>query len=447
MAVARLSDDSDWVPTRALRRAVTMTTVLLVVAALTSRWDLIILAAPFAIGAAVSLRNRPRQLPDAVVGTSAPYLSEGGQAEVRVSVANPDHAPYDLAVIRTELSPWLRVANGDRPFLTPVPAFGVVDLDLVGTAERWGRLPVGPLEVHAVACDAMLQSRPIVAEPLLLRVFPKTEPFKADDAMPRAAGLVGAHRSRRYGDGGELAGIRQFSPGDRLRRIDWRTSLRTRELHVAHTLSDRDAEVVLVLDVLHEAEATTRPRRSGEPGTRASVLDTTVRAAAGIAQHYLSCGDRVSMLEYGARTRWLRPGSGRRHHLAALEWLLDVHPGGTEYDPLEGMFSRHLRSSNALFVVLTPLLEVRSAGLLARLARAGRSVVAVDTLPAMLRPASSSEWGDVGYRIWRLERENTIGQLLEHGVPVVPWAGAGSLDQVLRDMSQLAAAPRAAGLR
>ena len=34
-----------------------------------------------------------------------------------------------------------------------------------------------------------------------------------------------------------------------------------------------------------------------------------------------------------------------------------------------------------------------------------------------------------------------IGQLREHGVPVVAWAGAGSLDQVLRDVARLAAAP------
>ena len=34
-----------------------------------------------------------------------------------------------------------------------------------------------------------------------------------------------------------------------------------------------------------------------------------------------------------------------------------------------------------------------------------------------------------------------IGQLREHGVPVVRWAGAGSLDQVLRDVARLATAP------
>src|SRR5213078_2747990 len=120
-----------------------------------------------------------------------------------------------------------------------------------------------------------------------IKVFPVTDPFSAEDSMPRAAGLVGVHHSRRPGEGGELAGVRVFAPGDRLRRIDWRVSLRTRSLHVAATLSDRDAEVLLLLDVLGEAGVS-----GGVRGT-ASVLDTTVRAAAAIAEHYLHRGDRV----------------------------------------------------------------------------------------------------------------------------------------------------------
>jgi hypothetical protein len=45
-------------------------------------------------------------------------------------------------------------------------------------------------------------------------------------------------------------------------------------------------------------------------------------------------------------------------------------------------------------------------------------------------------------RVWRIERENVLGRLREHGVPVVEWAGAGSLDLVLRDVARLAFAPR-----
>src|SRR5256885_1209030 len=144
----------------------------------------------------------------------------------------------------------------------------------------------------------------------------------AGPVSPRAGPGHPPAAPRRLGGGGERAGVRGFGPGDRLRRMAWRVSLRTRELHVAATLSDRDAEVVLVLDVLHEAG-----RSGGINGAR-SVLDTTVRAAAGIAEHYLHRGDRVALLEYGFRARRLRAGGGRRHYHTVLEWLLGVSAAG-----------------------------------------------------------------------------------------------------------------------
>src|SRR5690606_36100883 len=140
-------------------------------------------------------------------------------------------------------------------------------------AERWGRHQVGPVTVWAAACDGLLGCSLETVEPLQIRVHPVNETFEADEAMPRASGLAGTHRSQRPGEGGVLVGVRRFAPGDRLRRIDWRVSLRTRQLHVAATLSDRDAEVVLLLDTLHERGV------SGGVHGAASVLDTTVRGA------------------------------------------------------------------------------------------------------------------------------------------------------------------------
>jgi hypothetical protein len=113
-------------------------------------------------------------------------------------------------------------------------------------------------------------------------------------------------------------------------------------------------------------------------------------------------------------------------------------------EPYDEVFGPQLLSSNALVVVFTPLVDGRSAKMLAGLARSGRFVVAVDTLPDSVAPPARSQWTDVAYRLWRLDRANTIGQLREHGVPVVTWAGAGSLDLVLRDVARLASAPRPA---
>jgi hypothetical protein len=36
----------------------------------------------------------------------------------------------------------------------------------------------------------------------------------------------------------------------------------------------------------------------------------------------------------------------------------------------------------------------------------------------------------------------TVLELAELGVPLVSWSGPGSLDEVLRDVSRIAAAPR-----
>jgi uncharacterized protein (DUF58 family) len=429
-----------WRPTRALGRALLLIAVLLVVAIILGRFDLVVIVAPVALGAGAALVRRPSQPPETEISVADSVVVEGSPIDVRIGAANPDRATYDLMLIRVRTPEWVTLKHGDRPYVAGTSPRAVVDVDLTGYVRRWGRHRLGPVTAHGVACDGMLMSTAAITEPLMLAVYPEVEPFVAAEAMPRAAGLVGAHRSRRPGEGGELAGVRAFGPGDRLRRIDWRVSLRARQLHVAATLSDRDAEVLLLVDVLHEAG------RSGGHGGHASVLDTTVRAAAAIAEHYLTRGDRVALLEYGLRSRWLRPASGRRQYLTALQWLLDVSPSDSPYEPSAGAFGTSLIPSHALVIVLSPLLDQRTVGMLARLARGGRVAIAVDTLSSTQVRLPSSSWMPVAQHIWRLERENLIGQLREHGVPVVAWAGAGSLDAVLRDVSRLTTAPRV-GLR
>ncbi|WP_425570985.1 DUF58 domain-containing protein [Rugosimonospora acidiphila] len=426
-----------WSPTRALGRAVLVVGVLLFVAVLLRRTDLVVLAAPFALGAALGVWRRPGSLPALRIDVTAEVLSEGRPVHAVIGVGNPDSIGYDLVVVRTAASPWLRLPYADRPYITTVGGGETADVELTGHALRWGRLALGPARAWAVAADGLLVSDAAVAGHRELKVFPLTEGFDAVEAMPRAAGLVGGHRSRRPGEGGELAGVRMFAPGDRLRRIDWRVSLRTQELHVAATLSDRDAEVVLLLDVLFEAG-----HSGGINGAR-SVLDTTVRAAAAVAEHYLHAGDRVALLEYGFRARRLRAAGGRRQYLTVLEWLLDVSARHGAYEPSPAAFGLHTVSANALVVVLTPLLDTRAAAMVARFARAGRFVIAVDTLPPDLPMPAQEAFSTLAGRLWRLDRDNTIGQLREHGVPVVAWAGAGSLDEVLRGVSRMAGGARA----
>jgi uncharacterized protein (DUF58 family) len=429
--------ETSWTPTRALGRAVLLTGTLIMLSVFLGRLDLVALAAPFAIGVAWAMRSRPTELPVVSIGVPTDPAAEGGPTQVALTVGNPDQVGLDLVVLRVHHSRWLRLRRTDRPYGIALGPHRSFDVDLTGSALRWGFHDVGPATAYAVAADGLLLSATATVRASNVRVHPAVPAFRADETMPRASALVGVHRSRRPGEGGELAGVRRYGSGDRLRRVDWRVTLRSRELHVVHTLSDRDAEVVVLLDVLHEAG------QSGGVHGAATVVDTTVRAAAAITEHYLRQGDRVALLEYSGQPRILRSAGGRRHLQAALEWLLRTRssPGASDA-PVLGI-DPHLVSGSALVVVLTPLLGSSSADMIAQLARAGRVVVAIDTLGDQAAAhVDSSPWTVVAQRLWRLERYNTIAELREVGVPVTAWLGPGSLDQVLREMTQLAAAPR-----
>jgi uncharacterized protein (DUF58 family) len=425
-----------WTPTLALHRGIGVTALVLLAAAALGRPELVLLAVPIALGTAVSLMAHPAAAPRVSLHLDQPTSLEGGPVEARVRVRAG--APQRLlCVVSTAVPRWVRLDHGTGYYAALLrPSSSAASVRLRGTAQRWGSYRLGPAAVRLVACDGLLVAHSEVLPAMPLTVYPVSEPFDSEEALPRAAGISGTHRSRRYGDGGELADVRPFQTGDRLRRINWRVTDRAGEIHVNTTLSERDAEVVLLLDVRHEAGV------SGGTGGAASVLDATVRAAAAITGHYTHQGDRVALVEFGSRLRRMPAGTGRRHYLSALEWLVGVDTSPSGFAPGDRLLTTALRPPSALVIVLTPLLDQDSANLLAILARAGRSLITVDTLPERVDPPVRSVWTPAGRRLWRLERANTIGRLRGVGVPVEPWRGTGSLDLMLRHVYRLAAGPR-----
>ena len=74
----------------------------------------------------------------------------------------------------------------------------------------------------------------------------------------------------------------------------------------------------------------------------------------------------------------------------------------------------------------------------------GLPVVAIDTLPD--RPGADSPVGAVEALAWRLrlvERQLELVELARAGIPVVPWRGPGTLDEVMRRQARRSQLPRA----
>ena len=85
--------------------------------------------------------------------------------------------------------------------------------------------------------------------------------------LPRTELLdrLGTHLTRHVGRGVEYGNIRSYVPGDQLRTVNWPVSARRGSLHVTERLSERAADVVVLVDT-HDAARWTCHRRDRANG-------------------------------------------------------------------------------------------------------------------------------------------------------------------------------------
>jgi uncharacterized protein (DUF58 family) len=308
-------------------------------------------------------------------------------------------------------------------------------LSLTVRSTRWGRRQIGPAQVIASSAWAAFRWTSETAHERQLVTLPLPAVFDAAAPAVHPVGLVGLTRSARPGDGNEFASVRPFQAGDRLRRIHWSRSLRTGELHVTSTWADQDSLVVIVVDAFNDIG-----QSEGIDGA-ASSLDTTVRAAGAIAEHHLRRGDRVALHVIGSRGVMRVPAAtGTSHLRRVLDVLSSIEPATDRRDDPRLQLGL---SAGALVVMLSPLVSPVPLQRAFTLASRAMTVVVVDTLPGGISQQDDHDpFVGLAWRIRLLERDRELRRIQQVGVPVVPWRGPGSLDQVLRDLHRRSSAPR-----
>ena len=443
---------SAWRPTRALGRATAVGVVLLAAAAVGGRGDLAVIGVPLVALVVWAMVTRPTATPAVHSGLSSGVGRDGESVTWRV----------DVTVV-----PGLRDVVGHLPgdrWLTTTPAHGhvagsastgaSVPVAVLGRIDRWGVRRFGPGQVGAFSDFAAFAWTWSEQRVETVAAVPTPGVFTSRAALPHPVGLVGQHRSARVGGGSELAEIRPFRTGDRLRRIHWPVSLRTGALHVTTTYADQDAEVRLVLDAIRDLG-----ERDLETGRRSS-LDVAVEAAGALAAHYLTTGDRVGVSVLGGAGTVEVPAVGGHHQLArVLLGLGRAEPSrGTvgEERALRAQLRRGI-PPGAFVVLLSALVSAEPLAHAVRLARTGHAVVVVDTLPPELAGPEATDDAlcsvtgvddaRLARLVWRLrllDRQREAHQCAMAGVPVIPWRGPGSLDTVLRQAARRSRAPRVA---
>lgn len=423
-----------WRPSVALFATGATAAVLVFGGVALHRPDLLALGAPLLVWLLVQLaRTGGGPLRVRLRGAAATLLEEQSTfARVRASV--PEGS--ELLTVSYVPGEWLASPDpGDAVVAAPVgESETLVEFRIV--ARRWARTSLGVAQVTAWAGQGLFwQESRSAGQPL--KVLPYRERFSVGDALPVTAGLVGAHRSRRPGEGTDLAGIRPFQVGDRLKRINWPVSLRTGALHVTATVTDLDATVMIVLDSSTDLVPGDEPARIG--GT----LDTAVHAAAALAEHYLRAGDRVGLVDDGPATRTVLPAAGRAHLDRIVDALIDVDTTpGRRTAPLHLANLLNRVAPRAMVILITPLLELARPELAVEIARSGHTVLVIDSLGDYPPNGPAGSAADLAWRLQRLQHDADVDRLADAGIAAVRWQGSGALNTALVRLSRAAAAPR-----
>jgi uncharacterized protein (DUF58 family) len=274
---------------------------------------------------------------------------------------------------------WLRRADGE-PVAFDLPAGGEVRVEYgVETLKRG---------VHSLSNVAI-----VAADPLGLFRFRKHLSAPGElVAYPVPEEVPGYHLSgaERYGfrdipvaaargTGVDMDGVRQYIPGDPLRRMHWKTVARTGELHVIEFEEARSLSVVLALDTC----------RLGDHGKAPdSSFEYLVRTAASLAQMAIREGATVRLVSGDSPDLDGTAGRGTEHLLGVYAALARAE--AVSDTPLSaGLVARvGILPAGTTLMVLTGTPDAALADALAAYSAAGLRVVVIY--------ADGSSWGRTG---------------------------------------------------
>ncbi len=263
--------------------------------------------------------------------------------------------------------------------------------------------------------------------PRTVAVYPHHPPIRHPPRPVRTQTFVGNYVSPAQGEGIEPGDIRPFAPGDQVRHVNWRATLRLGTLHVTRHHRERNADIVLLIDTLSEV---------GSAG--GTVVDVAVRGAVALAAAYLARKDRVGVIEYGGQLRWVKPGSGPAQFQRLLDTLLDASVIFTYVTRGLDLVPPRILPPQALVLALSPLLDSRFVRAATDLAARGFDLVVIAVSPVATARAAVPRGpiADVAGRLWALERRAQLDEYRRQGLTIVEWDGSEPLDAALASLGR-----------
>jgi len=157
--------------------------------------------------------------------------------------------------------------------------------------------------------------------------------------------LFGDYRGIFYGPSLDLAEVREYQPGDEVRRIDWNVTARMSRIFVRQYLEERELTAWLAVDLSPSMRFGTRRQLKRDTATEFSAV-----AAYIVTRH----GDKVGLIGFPGRNVFIPPRGGRTQALRVIHTLDSLsEPERNTVDLGESlrMVAKTVRRRSLLFVI------------------------------------------------------------------------------------------------
>ena len=250
-----------------------------------------------------------------------------------------DHVPADLRPDRRVLS---AVFDGE----------GLLHVEYTVEPPHRGAYRFGAVDLRCWRPGGWLIRQVRIKADEAAAVYPDVLAIKRYELMLRRGMriMAGLRRARPPGATTAFAGLRDYLPGDEMRRISWKATARRDSPVVMEVEAERGQQAIIALDC---------GRLMTAPAGLLSKLDHAVNAALLLAWVAQSQGDKVGMLTFSDSVRrFVAPQRGPAQVTQLNKVLYDVKPEYTEPDFAEAFSQLALRvSRRSLVIVLTDVLD------------------------------------------------------------------------------------------
>lgn len=201
-----------------------------------------------------------------------------------------------------------------------------------------GHYELGPLTVRVLGPLGLAWKQYTIPLVEPVKVYPDLLAIRSYDALLHRAQLqeMGLRITRQRGTGTEFERLRDYTPDDEYRRINWPATARRHAPVAIDYETDRNQNIFVLLDTgrLMGTRLPLPDDISQHSRVQALTrLDYAINATLLLSYASLQHDDRTGLVAFSDRvTRFIPPGRGRRHFLTLVEAMYDLQPDRTEVD-------------------------------------------------------------------------------------------------------------------